>query len=99
MSYFFPSHLLCRVGKLQQMVKKKCQTVGDAALLNNTILFICNYYLYKIIMQYSDDYVLLIKLPVLTSKGQEKLSFGTWESHTSKKSIKFGTIWSKLSKS
>ena len=32
MSYFSTSHLLFRVGKLQQMTKKKCQTIGDTTL-------------------------------------------------------------------
>jgi hypothetical protein len=28
-AFFSPPHLVFRVGKLKQMAKKKCQTVGD----------------------------------------------------------------------
>lgn len=64
-----------------------------------TLFSLYNYYLYKIIMQYVDDSILFIKLPVCWhQKGQEKLEFELGN-QIQAKNIKFGPTWNKLSKS
>ena len=60
-----------------------------------TLFSLYNYYLYKIIMQYVDDSILFIKLPVLAT---EKLAFELGN-QIQAKNIKFRPIWNKLSKS